>query len=48
MFGKNLKLKDMEEINNNLPKDEILKIIKRQNIHLARISQNSQFFFGFL
>ena len=47
MFGKNLKLKDMEEINNNLPKDEIL-IIKRQNIHLVRISQNSQFFFGFL
>ena len=35
----------MEESNNDLPKDEILKIIKRQNIHLARISKNVQFFF---
>ena len=27
--------------------DEIIKIIKRQNTHLARISNNVQFFFWF-
>jgi len=31
----------------DLPEDEILKIIERQNIHLARISKNVQFFFWF-
>jgi len=36
----------MEE-KNEAREDKIIEIIKRQNIHLARISKNVQFFFWF-
>ena len=42
---KNLQSNAKEYLDENKNTDDILKILKRQNIHLSRISKNIQFFF---